>query len=119
METVVRSWRRDRRATGHRLRALRERAGLSQLALSAASGVTNDTICRLELGRRSPQAATIERLARALAVEPARFVTPEPADDAWPEDDAVEDGEPAPGAGAELSRHQPRPSPPTRSRTTG
>ncbi len=97
METVVRSWRRDRRATGHRLRVLRERAGLSQLALSAASGVTNDTICRLELGRRSPQAATIERLARALAVEPVRFVTPEPVDDAWPEDDGTEeDGGTAP-----------------------
>ncbi len=91
METVVRSWRRDRRGTGHRLRVLRERAGLTQLALSSASGVTNDTICRLELGRRAPQAATIDRLARALAVEPVRFVTAEPADDAWPEDDGSED----------------------------
>ena len=91
METVVRSWRRDRRATGHRLRVLRERAGLSQLSLSSASGVTNDTICRLELGRRAPQAATIERLARALAVEPVRFITAEPADTARPEDDWSDD----------------------------
>ena len=65
------------------MRALREWAGLTQLALSAASGITNDTICRLELGRRSPQAATIERLAKALDVEPLRFVTDEPPEEDW------------------------------------
>jgi transcriptional regulator with XRE-family HTH domain len=79
MNTVVRAWRQNRRASGQRLRALREEAELSQLALAAASGITNDTICRIELGRRAPQAATIERLARALNVAPERFVSDEPA----------------------------------------
>ena len=90
MNAIVRSWRRNRRASGTRLRALRERAGLSQLALSSASGITNDTICRLELGRRSPQAATIERLAKALDVEPLRFVTDEPPDEEWSTDEETE-----------------------------
>ena len=90
MNTIVRSWRRNRRASGNRLRALRERAGLTQLALSAASGITNDSICRLELGRRSPQAATIERLAKALDVEPLRFVTDEPPEEDWSTEDETE-----------------------------
>lgn len=79
METVLRAWRQNRRAAGGRLRALREEAELSQLALAEASGITNDTICRIELGRRAPQAATIERLAKALNVPPHRFVTDEPS----------------------------------------
>ena len=78
MNALLMAWRRDRRGAGHRLRIARERAGLSQLALAAASGVTNDTICRIELGRRAPQVATIERLAKALNVPPDRFVTDEP-----------------------------------------
>jgi transcriptional regulator with XRE-family HTH domain len=89
MNTIVRAWRRNRRASGNRLRALRQRAGLSQLALAAASGITNDTICRLELGRRSPQAGTIERLAKALDTDPQRFVSDEPEDD-WSIADRVE-----------------------------
>ncbi len=78
MKTVVWAWRQNRRACGQRSRALRERAELSQLALAKASGITNDSICRLELGRRSPQARTIEQLAKALNVPPERFVTDEP-----------------------------------------
>lgn len=78
MKDVVQAWRRSRLASGARLRAIRERAEMSQLALSQASGITNDTICRIELGRRAPQAATIARLAKALDVPPERFVTDEP-----------------------------------------
>ncbi|MDQ3695981.1 MAG: helix-turn-helix domain-containing protein [Chloroflexota bacterium] len=78
MKDVVRAWRQHRLASGARLRAIRDGAKLSQLALAAASGITNDTICRIELGRRSPQAATIARLAKALDVTPERFVTDEP-----------------------------------------
>ena len=77
-KNVVRSWRQNRRVSGRRLRSLRERAELSQLALAEVSGITNDTICRIELGRRAPQAATIERLAKALGVDPEQFVTDEP-----------------------------------------
>jgi excisionase family DNA binding protein len=71
---VVMAWRRDRRAAGFRLRALREAAGLSQLALAAASGVTNDTICRLEMGRRSPRRDSLGRLAHALGVAPEELI---------------------------------------------
>jgi transcriptional regulator with XRE-family HTH domain len=78
MKDVVRSWRQNRRSSGRRLRAFRERAELSQLALAEVSGITNDTICRIELGRRAPQAATIQRLAKALSVVPEQFVSDEP-----------------------------------------
>ena len=82
------------------MRALRERAGLTQLALSAASGITNDSICRLELGRRSPQAATIERLAKALDVEPLRFVIDEPLEEDWTTEDETD----ADGSGVVAAR---------------
>ena len=93
MNTPLMAWRRDRRGAGHRLRAAREAAGLSQLALSAASGVTNDTISRLELGRRAPQAGTIERLARAIGVNPAVLAIGEPAasDGLLPDDEDLDD----------------------------
>ena len=94
MNTIVRAWRRNRRAAWHRLRVLRERAGLSPLALAAASGITNDTIRRLELARRAPQAGTIERLAKALDVAPLRFVADEPDDDG-----STDNAEGAHGAG--------------------
>ena len=67
---ALRAWRRDRRAAGQRLRTWREAAGLSQLDLAAVSGVTHETISRLELGRRAPTAETAHRLARALETTP-------------------------------------------------
>ena len=110
MNTLLMAWRRDRRGAGHRLRVARERAGLSQLALSSASGVTNDTICRLELGRRSPQAGTIERLAHALGVEPAALAIGEPDPSAdWPADDEAADD---PAASAALIGRGPTVVPP-------
>ena len=74
---VVPAWRRDRRRAGRRLRALREAAGLTQLELAALSGLSHEAISRLELGQPAPLVASIYKLARALAVEPARFVGPE------------------------------------------
>ncbi len=74
---VVPAWRRHRRRAGRRLRVLREAAGLTQLELAAASSLSHEAISRLELGRRAPQAETVRNLARALRVEPARFVDPE------------------------------------------
>ena len=96
MNALLMAWRRDRRGAGHRLRIARERAGLSQLALAAASGVTNDTISRLELGRRSPQAGTIKRLARSLGVAPTALAIGEPA----PDDDPSNVAEDQPTASA-------------------
>jgi excisionase family DNA binding protein len=75
---VVPAWRQDRRRAGKRLRALREAAGLTQLQLSAASGLTHEAISRLEAGRWTPYAETVRALARALRIEPQRFVERDP-----------------------------------------
>ena len=71
---VVPAWRDDRQRAGTRLRELREAAGLTQLQLAAASGLTHEAISNLETGKRSPLAATVGALAQALRVEPERFV---------------------------------------------
>jgi transcriptional regulator with XRE-family HTH domain len=74
---VVPAWRQHRRRAGKRLRALREAAGLNQLQLAAASGLTHEAISNLETGKRAPYAATVIALAQALAVAPQRFVSRE------------------------------------------
>jgi transcriptional regulator with XRE-family HTH domain len=74
---VLPAWRQDPRRAGRRLRMVREVARLTQLGLAAASGVTHETICQLELGRRAPQATSLRKLARALQVAPALFVSQE------------------------------------------
>src|SRR5215217_5170636 len=71
---VVPAWRQNRRRAGKRLRALREAAGLNQLQLAAASGLTHEAISRLETGKRSPHATTVRALAQALGVAPERFI---------------------------------------------
>ena len=71
------AWRQDPRRAGRRLRVVREVARLTQLGLAAVSGVTHETICQLELGRRAPQASSLCKLARALQVAPTLFVSRE------------------------------------------
>jgi excisionase family DNA binding protein len=75
---VVPAWRADPVHAGRRLRALREAAGLNQLQLAAASGLTHEAISRLETGHYAANVTTVRTLARALAVDPARFVSHEP-----------------------------------------
>ena len=70
---VVPAWRANPRRCGKRLRALREAAGLSQLALAATSGLTHEELSRLERGGRAPSSETIRKLALALGVAPERF----------------------------------------------
>ena len=72
---VVPVWRQNRRRAGKRLRAIRETAGLNQIQLAAASGLTHEAISRLETGRCWPYAETVRKLARALGVEPERFIS--------------------------------------------
>jgi excisionase family DNA binding protein len=72
--SVVPAWRQDPAHAGRRLRALREAAGLNQIQLAAASGLTHEAISRLETGHNAPYAATVRSLAQALGVAPARFV---------------------------------------------
>src|SRR5918995_2766866 len=71
---VVPEWRQNRKRAGKRLRAIREASGLNQIQLAAASGLTHEAISRLETGRCWPYAETVRKLARALGVEPERFI---------------------------------------------
>lgn len=62
-----------------RLAELRRAAGLSQTALSDASGVRQATISALETGKaRRIDFTTVERLAKALQVDPHAMFTTEP-----------------------------------------
>jgi transcriptional regulator with XRE-family HTH domain len=54
--------------SGERLKALRERAGLSQPQLAAAAELPLTTLRNWEQGRREPLASAIVRLAKALGV---------------------------------------------------
>ena len=71
---VVPVWRQNRKRSGKRLRAIREAAGLNQIQLAAASGLTHEAISRLETGRCWPYAETVRKLAGALGVEPEEFI---------------------------------------------
>src|SRR5215208_5099133 len=71
---VVPAWRQNRRRAGKRLRAIREAAGLNQIQLAAASGLTHEAISNLETGKRSPHATTVRALAQALGVAPEHFI---------------------------------------------
>jgi transcriptional regulator with XRE-family HTH domain len=58
-----------------RLTALRERAGISQYRLAQLSGLSKQSISRLELGTTQPSWDTVQALATALGVEVGEFVT--------------------------------------------
>lgn len=53
----------DRRAIGHRIRALRERRGWDREVLAARLGVHSGSIARWETGGAVPHAYTLERIA--------------------------------------------------------
>ena len=64
------------------VRGLREARGLSQEGLADAAGLHRTHISLIERGRRSVRLETVERLATALAVQPAELmpaVGPPPA----------------------------------------
>ena len=75
---VIPRWRADRVRTGQRLRALREQAGLTQLRLSAQTGITHEALSNLELGKLAASAPTVRQLSQALSVAPERFVDDTP-----------------------------------------
>lgn len=58
---------------GERLRALRNRAGLSQAALGAKLGRSASAIDRYEIGQRRISLADLLRLSRVLGVAPETF----------------------------------------------
>jgi transcriptional regulator with XRE-family HTH domain len=57
------------------LKALREKAGLSQSVLAERSGVGVSTIRQFEYGRREPTYGTLVKLAQGLGVSLAAFDT--------------------------------------------
>ena len=56
------------------LRQLRRERAWSQRDLARQSGVSQDTITRLETGQREAQPRTMRRLAEALGVEPRELM---------------------------------------------
>ncbi len=59
---------------GENMRAARLRAGLSQVALSEATGLDRAAISFLERAERSPDLSTLVRVAAALGVAPATLL---------------------------------------------
>jgi transcriptional regulator with XRE-family HTH domain len=59
-----------------RLIHLREAAGLSQYELARRTGLTRQTLSRLEMGESVPTWPTVQLLARALGVDCTSFVDP-------------------------------------------
>jgi transcriptional regulator with XRE-family HTH domain len=53
---------------GIRIKQARDRAGLTQLELAYAAGVTPATVCRLERAKQTPHITTLARIADALGV---------------------------------------------------
>jgi transcriptional regulator with XRE-family HTH domain len=62
-------------ALGDAIRISRQRLGLSQEELAAASDIHLTHIGGLERGVRNPSYATLVRLARALSMEPGALVS--------------------------------------------
>ena len=62
---------------GAHVRALRERAGLSQEALAAKAGIHRTYMGGVERGERNPCLRNILRLADALGVSPAALFADE------------------------------------------
>lgn len=61
---------------GANLRAVREKAGLSQEALAQRAGMDPAEIRRLETARRDPGIRVLTRLARALGSTPSELLGP-------------------------------------------
>ena len=59
-----------------RLRDLRESAGLSQYAVAKLSGLSKQSVSRLELGDNEPTWETVQLLAAALGVDCRAFADP-------------------------------------------
>ena len=59
---------------GQRLRQLRVERALTLRALAERSGVSYDTINKLELGQRPARLSTIRKPADALGVEPTELM---------------------------------------------
>jgi len=63
---------------GQRVRAAREDLGMQRTVLAHRVGVAENTIYRIETGRRTPSVELLEKIARELRTEPADLLK-EPA----------------------------------------
>jgi transcriptional regulator with XRE-family HTH domain len=59
-----------------RLRTLREAAGVSQYRLAQLSGITKQSLSKLELGKTQPSFETVLTLAKVLGVDVSAFAYP-------------------------------------------
>ena len=59
--------------TGHRLRAVREHAGLSQRQLARQSGVANATISQIEAGKLNPTVSMLKRVLEGIPLTLSEF----------------------------------------------
>jgi transcriptional regulator with XRE-family HTH domain len=62
---------------GKRIRELREEQGITVTELAKRSGLARNSLSLIELGNRTPGAATIEKIARGLTVEPGELFVSE------------------------------------------
>lgn len=60
-------------AVGARLKAVREKAGLSQRELAKRAGVTNTTVSLIELEAHAPSLASLHRILSAIPISIADF----------------------------------------------
>jgi transcriptional regulator with XRE-family HTH domain len=61
--------------TGRNIRQLRADAGLSQLDLAKITGLTVQSINRIEKGKVTPRRSNLELIAKALKVTPGRLTS--------------------------------------------
>ena len=66
----------ERKGFAERLRTIREEAGISQYRLAKLSGISKQSLSRLELGETQPSWETVQRLATALGVDCRQFEDP-------------------------------------------
>jgi transcriptional regulator with XRE-family HTH domain len=59
---------------GKTIRKLRQEKGLSQADLADRAGLSREYVNKIEAGRYDPPLSTINALARALRVRPARLL---------------------------------------------
>ena len=64
----------ERRIVGARIRAVRETVNLSQQELSRRSGIAQESLSRIETGRRDPRLGTLQRLARGMGLSLDQFM---------------------------------------------
>lgn len=65
------------RVFGDNLRRRRRELGMTQADLSAVTGIHAPDISDLEQGKRSPNLATIARIAEALSLPPSQLLSTE------------------------------------------